>query len=305
MRLVSADLLMRGLADQDGVILSDHPIVQHGHHGGFRELPFHETRAFENDVIHLPHPRRARGIHLRRHVAVDAGRLAVRVGGIFVAVQHLDLVLPVKKDTAVATALAVTDRRGRGELDVQLHVRPELVAGEKIAALRHHFRVAILHLPRRIGAIPFPPLREILPIKKHCCVARRGARFFDRARRARRHDRRLRTLAIMHVPFGAGDDRRVLITNTLGSRGGGSEGGAGEEGEERGFHGEWKRVPFMPPRGGRGNLIIRPQRPGHPACRPPHSRLSLRDRRSPPPRCSWRDSASDAGQSPHCPRPPV
>ena len=62
-------------------------------------------------------------VHKRRKLAVHGRRLAVGIGQVVEAVEHLDLEHAGKKHAAVATLLAVSlDGRGSGELNVKLNI---------------------------------------------------------------------------------------------------------------------------------------------------------------------------------------
>src|SRR4030095_5178818 len=88
-----------------------------------------ETRAFEYDVVGLPFTRLAAGIHERRPLTIKCGCLAVGIGLVLKAIEHLDFVFStVEEDTAVTAALISSLRRiRRGPFHVQLHIGPEAV----------------------------------------------------------------------------------------------------------------------------------------------------------------------------------
>ena len=128
-----------------------------------------------------------------------------------IRVEHLDLVQPHDQDAAVAAALAgAFDLRRRGPLDVKLDVA-ELVARHQRAGARADFEVAVLDRPFRVhgfagvgAAAGLRPFREVLAVEQHDGVGRRRSR-----RRAGRHDRRIRTRRVVHVPLLAGQHRGV------------------------------------------------------------------------------------------------
>ena len=71
---------MAGGTGQLDIILHEHAVVERGDASWAEELAGRvKARAVENDVVGLPLRRRTRGVHQGRELAVDGGRLAVRV----------------------------------------------------------------------------------------------------------------------------------------------------------------------------------------------------------------------------------
>src|SRR5690606_27903853 len=139
-RRVRGRAAVLGGAGDDGVVLHQHAVVQHGDaRGGEQPATFGEARRLPDDVVGLPGARHARGVHQRDGLLVDRGRLAVRIGGVVVAVEHLQFVQLLQEYAAVAAVLAV-EPAGPGRrtpLDVQLDVAEALPGTDALAAGYH------------------------------------------------------------------------------------------------------------------------------------------------------------------------
>ncbi len=221
---VRGDRPVLGAAVERAVRLGEHAIVKDGDVGRGLDLAVLPARGLEDDVVGLPFTRLAAGIDQRWPLAVERGGLAIGVGFVFVTVEHLDFIgLPEEKHAAVAAALvAAAGGRRCGPLDVQLDVRPIRILREEIAGLRHALEIAVLGDPLGV-AVAAAPLREIFAIEEHDRVARRIARFFPG-----RDNWWLRAGTVVDVPFGAGNQRGVLVAEAE------DDGGAGGEKSEEG-----------------------------------------------------------------------
>jgi hypothetical protein len=107
---------------EDGVVLDEHSVVQHGEGGSASDLAcFVEEWAVENDVIGLPLTGLAADVDERFLAAVECAGLAIGIGDIVVVIEDLDLIGVHEENAAVAAALAVTFDAGGGcPLDVNL-----------------------------------------------------------------------------------------------------------------------------------------------------------------------------------------
>ena len=123
--------------------------MENRHIAGLYQLAAFKPRGFESDVVGLPLAGLARGIHQRRPLSVDRSSLPIRVGGIVVGVQHLNLIVAHQENAAISTPLAgAVHLCRRGPLDVQLHVA-ELLLGIDVTGIVNHLRIAVFHLPGR------------------------------------------------------------------------------------------------------------------------------------------------------------
>jgi hypothetical protein len=130
-------------------------------------------------------------------LTVDAGADSVRVGGVLVAVEHLNLVVTHHEDAAVAAPLAVADDfRGRRELEVELTVAHRLRALDAPAS-RGDLHVAALHGPACLAAAHRLPVREVGPVEQDDRVGRGRARHALRALCRRADDARLGTPGVV------------------------------------------------------------------------------------------------------------
>ena len=103
------------------VVLDLDAVVDDGKSGASGDFAFFvKDRAVEGDVIGLPLAGFATGIHQRLGTTIQSAALAVGIGDVFIAIEHLDFVLSHQKDSAIATALArALDLGGSGEFDVE------------------------------------------------------------------------------------------------------------------------------------------------------------------------------------------
>ena len=103
------------------VVLDLDAVVDDGESGASGDFAFFVKEwAVEGDVVGLPLTRFATGIHERLGTTVESAALAVGIGDVFIAIEHLDFVLSHQKDPAVATALArALDLGGSGEFNVE------------------------------------------------------------------------------------------------------------------------------------------------------------------------------------------
>src|SRR5712692_3906331 len=126
------------------VILNEDAVVEGGDAGWAQEFAGGvETRSVKNDVVNLPLAGRARGVYLRRKLAVDSGGLAVGVCLVFVGVEDLHFVEAVEENAAVSAVLVLALRGLRlSEFDVELAIAKGL-AGVEVAGLGDYFEVAV------------------------------------------------------------------------------------------------------------------------------------------------------------------
>src|SRR5437899_1487409 len=119
----------------------------------------------ENDVIALPLARFAARIDERGGVAIKSASLAVEIGLVAVAIEHLNLVAALEIDAAVASSLTVAFHfGGRGPFDMQLNIRKLLLRHDAPGAVHRH--ESIFNLPLRLLAFFILPLRKILAVKE-------------------------------------------------------------------------------------------------------------------------------------------
>ena len=110
-----------GAAGKLDIVLDLDAIVDDGEFGAAGDFAFFvKERAVKGDVVGLPLARFTAGIHERLGTAVESATLAVRIGDVFIAIEHLDFELSHQKDPAVAAALArALDLERSGEFNVE------------------------------------------------------------------------------------------------------------------------------------------------------------------------------------------
>ena len=169
-RILRRPVPSRG-AENLRMILHQHAVLQDGdERGAFRLAALIETRGLENDVVGLPLARLAAGVHQRRALLVNRGRLAVEIRLILVRIEDLDFVDAHHEHAAVAPFLAVAhDFLGRGPFDVELAIA-EGPLGVNVVLGGN--RIAVLDLP----VLAVDPLREVVAVKQHDGIAGRPAR---------------------------------------------------------------------------------------------------------------------------------
>ena len=213
LRRVRIDPLVLRRAVERRRIVHEHAVVEHRRDG--RRVKFAgrlETRRRKHDVVRLPETGLARCVDERWKLAVHRRRAAIRVGGVLIAVEHLDLERAHQIHAAVAATLAVAlHDRWRRELDVQLHVSELRFRAQHAFAGREH---AGLHLPGGRLPVGHRPVRQIAAAREqHRRVRRR--RHHQRLGAARRHDRRLRPRGIVNVPLAVRLHRRVGVAQVV------------------------------------------------------------------------------------------
>ena len=141
-----------------------------------------KPRPAKGDIIALPLAGRPGGVEQRWILPVNGPDLAVGVGVGLVRIDDLDLELAHQKDAAVASILALADRRsGHCPLDVQLNIA-ELRLCLDGPSTRNDFQVPILHHPARGPALRGLPGIQFRSVKQYDRVLRGHGRRRTRSR---------------------------------------------------------------------------------------------------------------------------
>ena len=123
------------------------------------------ARCAEENVIALPLTRFAARVHKRNVLFVNACRLSIRVSPVVVRVQDLNLVVSLKKYSAVASLLSVAfDLCRSPPLDVKLTIAESALRLD-IARAFHNGGRAFRNFPLRRSSISLLPLGKILSIE--------------------------------------------------------------------------------------------------------------------------------------------
>ena len=94
-------------------VVDQQAVLDHRQVGGVEQAAAVEARRLEHDIVALPLAGPAAGVDQRRVLAVDGAGVAVGIGAVVVAVEHLDLVQPEQEHAAVAAPLAAALHPGR------------------------------------------------------------------------------------------------------------------------------------------------------------------------------------------------
>src|SRR5712672_3961653 len=137
--------MMSGRTGQLNVVLHEHAVVEGGDTRGPQKFTGSvEARAVKDDVVDLPLPRWARGVHLGRKLAVNGRRLAVGIGFTLIRVEHLHFVNTVQEDATVTAILILAFWGIRlGKFTVKLAIA-ESVFGIELTSFRHDFEISVL-----------------------------------------------------------------------------------------------------------------------------------------------------------------
>ncbi len=186
-----------------------------------------ESRRREDDVVGLPFAWRTRRVHERRILPVHRRGLAVGIGLVLIAVEHLHLELSEEEHAAVAAPLAgALDLFRRGELHVELEVGELLLRFDHALGRLQH---AVLHRPaegRLVGA-HLPGARFAARAQQHGGVRRRRSR-----RGSGRDDARLRPRAVVNVPLAVRLHRGVFVSELRLLAANGDGGGRRDDGDD-------------------------------------------------------------------------
>src|SRR6266536_1178628 len=161
-----------------------------------------KSRRRPDDVVKLPLSGWTRSIHQRRVLVVNRRGRAIRIGLVFVRIQHLEFVtVQSKKNAAVAPALALAPARCRRRpLNVKLAVSETLQCPD-VAASRHAFHRAVADGPFGRAANERHPLREVRSVEQDDRIGGRLAWLLQCARRSRIDCRRQGTGPIVSEPI--------------------------------------------------------------------------------------------------------
>ena len=137
---------MVGFAGERAVVVGHHTVVDHRDEGGAQVgAVFVPLRRDEDHIIGLPLAWTARRVPQRWPLAVERGGLAAGVGGVFVGIENLQLVVAREEESTIAASLAVADHiDGGGEFQVDLKV---LEWRRGLDGAPTHFHVSVLDLP--------------------------------------------------------------------------------------------------------------------------------------------------------------
>src|SRR5690606_36312022 len=109
-----------------------------------------------NDAIGLPFPRSLSSIHERRRLFVNATSHAIYVGSIFVRIQYLKFIHPLKEDATVASSLAFTlDFLRSPPCNMQLYVA-KLLFCLNVTCSSYYGYNAVLYFPSGSATSSFP-----------------------------------------------------------------------------------------------------------------------------------------------------
>src|SRR5690606_22073308 len=130
------------------IVLYQHSVMEHRNAGltGKDTIGIESGRSPDN-VIGLPLAGSFCRVYQWNTLFIDATRLAVGIGAIVVAIQHLYLVQSLHEDTAVSTPLPFTHNLGRrSPLHMQLVVS-EFLLGADTSFTTDHGKSTIGHFP--------------------------------------------------------------------------------------------------------------------------------------------------------------
>ena len=94
---------------QLGIIMHQDPVMEHDHPGGTDKVPLLvKVWPSKYDIVCLPLPRGTTGINQWRILAINGCGYAIGVGGVFVAIEHLDFIDIHEENTGVSAFLSIS-----------------------------------------------------------------------------------------------------------------------------------------------------------------------------------------------------
>lgn len=164
---------------------------------------------FEYDVVGLPFAGWFGSIYSGRELAVNGAGLAVRIGFVVVGIEDLHFVAAKDVYAVIAAALAFAFNFGwSGELEVQLEITVFILGADNAGFCGFH--VVLFDLPFHFAAISSHPFGKVFAVKKDNGVRRRWGTVAEGFSRG--NDGRLGAVAIMDMPFCAGDHRGIGVS---------------------------------------------------------------------------------------------
>jgi len=150
-----------GGTQEGGVIMHHDAVMQHCDIGRAHELVPVKAGCGPEDIVGLPLARPSTGIDQRGVLAIEGGSGAIRVRGVVVPVEYLDLIQVHQQYPAVAPLLACArDCYRRGPFQMELAI-PKTRPGLDGSRPGEDLHVAVLNLPGRRAAVHRHPVREI------------------------------------------------------------------------------------------------------------------------------------------------
>src|SRR5690348_6702586 len=152
------------------VVLHQHAVLEDGDVCRHRDLAALEDGWREGDVVGLPLTGRPAGIRERRMLAVDGAGLAIGVGDVVVAVEHLDFILALQIYAAVTSRLALSlGRIGLAPFEVELN-GAEFLFRLDVTLAEGYLEISILDIPLCGTALCRLPLGQIFAVKQNDSV---------------------------------------------------------------------------------------------------------------------------------------